>query len=303
MPRLVEIGLLQQLEAFSRLGTLSAAAEELHITQPALTRSMKKLEDRLGVTLFVRGRNRLELNDNGRLAARLAAQAVAADEQLVREVRAADLRRRTISVGCCAPVPLQEVTLALQRLFQDKTVAASIVADPRLLPGLQEGTLQLAVTHVRPQEPGLWAEPCGEETLFIAVPPDHPLAGRVSVRFSDLEDVPFLQYSEVGFWSELVRSRIPRPHLLLQQNREDFTEIAAATDLPTFFTDYFFSRGDRIARGRRIIPIDDPEARAVYYLVCRETDLPKFRPLFARLPLFGRALRPGPDAKPALSGA
>ena len=44
---MLEIYLLEQLEAFARCGTLSAAAEELHLSQPALTRSMKKLEERL----------------------------------------------------------------------------------------------------------------------------------------------------------------------------------------------------------------------------------------------------------------
>ena len=39
---MIEIYLLEQLEAFARCGTLSAAAEELHLSQPALTRSMKK---------------------------------------------------------------------------------------------------------------------------------------------------------------------------------------------------------------------------------------------------------------------
>ena len=40
---MIEIYLLEQLEAFARCGTLSAAAEELHLSQPALTRSMMSL--------------------------------------------------------------------------------------------------------------------------------------------------------------------------------------------------------------------------------------------------------------------
>ena len=51
---MLEIYLLEQLEAFARCGTLSAAAEELHLSQPALTRSMKKLEEIVGVPLFER---------------------------------------------------------------------------------------------------------------------------------------------------------------------------------------------------------------------------------------------------------
>lgn len=45
---MIELYLLEQLAAFSRRGTLSGAAEELHISQPALSQSMKKLEEGFG---------------------------------------------------------------------------------------------------------------------------------------------------------------------------------------------------------------------------------------------------------------
>lgn len=45
---LIETALPEQLDAFARCGTLSAAAKELHLSQPALTRAMKRMEE-LGV--------------------------------------------------------------------------------------------------------------------------------------------------------------------------------------------------------------------------------------------------------------
>ena len=48
---------LEQLTAFARCGTLSAAAEELHISQPTITRTMQRLEDDFGAPLFVRSKN------------------------------------------------------------------------------------------------------------------------------------------------------------------------------------------------------------------------------------------------------
>lgn len=51
---MIEIYLLEQLAAVAKYGTLSAAAEHLHLAQPSLSRSMQKLEDLLGVTLFER---------------------------------------------------------------------------------------------------------------------------------------------------------------------------------------------------------------------------------------------------------
>ena len=51
---MIEIYLLEQLAAVAKYGTLSAAAEHLPLAQPSLSRSMQKLEDLLGVTLFER---------------------------------------------------------------------------------------------------------------------------------------------------------------------------------------------------------------------------------------------------------
>ena len=58
---MIETSLLEQLVAFYDLKTLSAAAEHLLTSQPALSRSMRKLEDEFGVSLFERSKNRLLL--------------------------------------------------------------------------------------------------------------------------------------------------------------------------------------------------------------------------------------------------
>ena len=65
---MVDLYELRQLAAFAELGTLSRVAEEFHLSTPSVTRSMQHLEAYFGVPLFRRGKNRIELNDTGRLA-------------------------------------------------------------------------------------------------------------------------------------------------------------------------------------------------------------------------------------------
>ena len=69
---MLELYDLEKLVTFKSEGTLVAASEKLLISQPALSRSMRKLEDEIGVELFTRSKNRMELNENGLLAAELA---------------------------------------------------------------------------------------------------------------------------------------------------------------------------------------------------------------------------------------
>lgn len=63
---MIELEQLKQLIAFAKHGTLSKASENLYISQPALSRSIQKLEKTLGVELFDRKKNKMKLNKNGK---------------------------------------------------------------------------------------------------------------------------------------------------------------------------------------------------------------------------------------------
>ena len=60
---MLDLSDLYQFVTYADCGTLSAAAEKLHISQPTLTRTMHDVEDAFGVPLFHRGKNRIELTD------------------------------------------------------------------------------------------------------------------------------------------------------------------------------------------------------------------------------------------------
>ncbi|MBW7833792.1 MAG: LysR family transcriptional regulator [Simplicispira suum] len=81
------LGVLQAFEASARLQSFSRAAEELALTPSAVSRHVAALEDRLGVTLFVRARQRLALTDTGRSYAariRLHLEQIERDTQEIR---------------------------------------------------------------------------------------------------------------------------------------------------------------------------------------------------------------------------
>lgn len=61
--------LLEELVAFNKYQTLALAAEHLGLSQPAITRGMKKLEEELGLKLFDRTPNKITLNETGKFAA------------------------------------------------------------------------------------------------------------------------------------------------------------------------------------------------------------------------------------------
>ena len=79
----MDIEQLRQLSAVAELGTVSAAAEHLRISQPALSRSVARLESELGCTLLERTGRRVALNHAGRTALEYA-RAILHEERLMR---------------------------------------------------------------------------------------------------------------------------------------------------------------------------------------------------------------------------
>lgn len=279
---MIEIYLLEQLDAFARTGTLSAAAQELHVTQPALSRSMRKLEAELGVPLFDRRRTRISLNETGRLVARLAARVLDDDRELARQAVALDRQLRTISLGSCGPWPVMQLSRPLQRCFPDRTISTEVVEnDDTLLRGLRARTYQLVVVRSEPSEADLHGQRMGQENMTVSFKRGHRLAGRTSIAFADLAGESVLALSNDSFWSDLVRRRCPDTNILFQTDLVALEDLVTRTDLPTFSSDAMAGSGyeedDRVD-----VPIDDPEAHATFWLCCLATERGRYEELFAQ---------------------
>lgn len=103
---MIELHELRQFVTFADAGTLSEAAEILHLSQPALSRNMKKLEEHLEITLFDRQKNKLMLNENGKYVLTLARKVLEEADALEEKAREFDRRQRMIRLGVCAPAPV-----------------------------------------------------------------------------------------------------------------------------------------------------------------------------------------------------
>ena len=278
---MIDSYLLENLAAFARCGTLSAAAEELHVSQPSLSRSMQKLEQEIGVPLFERTKNRIGLNSCGRVAAEYAQRIIEQQNDMVAGVRAAYRAEHTIDVGGCAPMPLSDIAVLLTRFYPEFAVSSEILDDETLRQKLSNGTIQLAIFHRPPEEEGLIWKVCGHERLCACLPRGHQLADRETLRLRDLAGLTFLQHSKVGFWYPLVKSGIPGAKFLLQDEYDTFSELLLSSAIPSFSTDVTIRRYNKDPLHRVNVPLSDPEVNVTYYLACRQEQRRRFRALFA----------------------
>lgn len=273
-----ELNQLIQLLAVERFGTLSAAAEQLHISQPALSRSMQKLESELGFALFDHGKNKITLNAAGELAVALARPVVDSMQSFVDRLQAFDRSQRTLAIGSCAPAPLWDLLAMANRLYPEITVSSEMHDSPALLDGVLCGRYQLVILPQPPHTRGVHSFLLGRERLFLSLPPDHPLAGAEALSFDDINGQTILLLADIGFWMQICRKRLPRSHLLVQQQAEDFAALMQASDLPYFVTDLSMPKARRTDK-RVAVPLTDPEAHTDYYLAYTSAGAARYRRL------------------------
>lgn len=272
-----ELYQLEQLLAVAACGTLSNAAEQLHISQPALSRSMQRLEAELQVSLFTRQKNKIELNENGRMAVDYARKIMEQSQDMISRIQAFDRSQRTILFGACAPAPLWEIPALLSDLYPEMTISSEIRENDVLLQGLRNDVYQLIILPFPVDEPGMICAKYGEEHLFFSLPPAHPLSGSKALYMKDLNGETMLLRNRLGFWRELTVRKMPDTRFLEQEDVA-FDELVKFSALPSFATDLWLNReGNHVNRVN--IPILDEEANVSYYCLCKpggRTDLSGF---------------------------
>ena len=279
---MLELYQLEQLLAVAECGTLSGAAERLHISQPALSRSMQRLETELQVPLFTRQKNKIELNENGRMAMDHARKIMDQAQDMVSRVQAYDRSRRTILVGSCAPAPLWEIPPLLSGLYPDRTVSSEIRENDVLLQGLRDDVYQLIILPYPVEEPGIACVKYGEEHLFFSLPPAHPLSGSKALSMRDLNGETMLLRNRLGFWRDVATQKMPDTRFLEQEDIA-FNELVRSSALPSFSTDVVLHR-DGASANRVNIPILDEEANVTYYCLYKPFGRNDLSAFFQTLP-------------------
>ncbi|MFE6225972.1 MULTISPECIES: LysR family transcriptional regulator [unclassified Streptomyces] len=195
---------LRSFAAVAAEGSLTAAAARLFVSQPALTKQIRCLEDDLGVRLFTRSRAGMTLTEAGReLASRVPALLDGWDEAVRATGRAARvLRLGFLDAGAVGAVP--EAIAGFRRTWPEWRVELrqSDWSDPTA--GLAGGEVDAAVVRLPFPGQERWAvRELYAEERGVLLPAGHPLADREVVEFPDLWDEPFVAAgAETGAWRD-----------------------------------------------------------------------------------------------------
>ena len=262
---MLETNQLSQLITVADTKTLSKAAEILHISQPALTRSIQKLESELNVTLFDRQKNKITLNKTGKLAVSHARRILADVDQMTQSIQAFERSLHTISIGSCAPAPIVELLYYLTEKFATMTFSSETVNPDSLVLGLKNNTYQIIITNSPVKDSEICCREFCREQLFLTIPPAHPLATKKDGIFADeLAGETMLLFKEIGIWESFIKAKMSQTDFIIQDRDDAFNALIRASALPAFATNLTLKRNDR-RQNRIIIPFLDDEAKMTFY--------------------------------------
>lgn len=204
----VDTRLLRYFSAVAMEGNLSRAAEGLFVSQPALTKQIRRLESQLGVRLFTRSRTGMTLTAAGQALSDRVPAVLAGWDQALREARsAASQADRVLRVGFLAGAAneaTQQIIAAFTRRRPGWRVEmrAASWTDPTA--GLTSGDADVALLRLPfPGRASFRVEVLITEPRYAALPASHRLAARDHIPFRDLWDEPFVAApAETGAWRD-----------------------------------------------------------------------------------------------------
>ncbi|MEV0718812.1 LysR family transcriptional regulator [Asanoa sp. NPDC050611] len=220
----VDLRHLRAFLAIADAGSITAAAARLHVTQPALSRTLRQLEDHLKARLVDRSTHHLRLTPAGSAFRDRAAGAVAAVDDVLDPTRAATWPLRLGHAWSALGAHTTTLLRGWQRAHPG-TPLDLLRVDERDA-GLARGAVDVAIVRGPVDGP---AQPILREPRVAAVPADGPLAGRAELFLADLADLPIAVNSRSGtttldLWP---RERIPAA-VVEVANTDDWLATIAA---------------------------------------------------------------------------
>jgi LysR family transcriptional regulator, benzoate and cis,cis-muconate-responsive activator of ben and cat genes len=195
----VELRHLRYFVAAAETENVSRAALKLHVSQPALSRQIRDLEDEIGFCLLERTAKSVRLTDAGRAFLSDARALLQQADEAVKKARAiAGAESTELKVGY-SPAATARILPAILRAYQRLTPNAHVKlhdwSNDENVAGLRDGRLNLAFVVRPPKEAsleGIRFEELVRERICLAVPPHHAFATQRSVSLTEAASEPFI---------------------------------------------------------------------------------------------------------------
>lgn len=205
----MELHQLRYFVAVAETENFTRAAARSHVTQPALSQQIMKLESEVGHKLFHRLGRKAVLTEAGVAFLERARRILFEVENAVRELGDHPSLERRITVGAVQtvmPYLLTPLIAALRESHPNLLVNAHEDFRANLVRGVVDGDLDLAVVPTPVKDHRISIEPLLSEPLLLVVGKNHPIASRSEISLSDLAEETFISLGDSSALATQVRT-------------------------------------------------------------------------------------------------
>ena len=186
---------LTVLEAVARNLSFTKAADELHLTQPAVSMQIKQIEESIGLPLFEQIGKKVFLTEAGHemyTYCRSIQQQLEEAENVIENLKGIKHGRLSIAVASTANYFAPRILASFNKEHEAVTINLDVTNREGLLNHLQNNDTDMVIMGLPPPEMDLEAETFMENPLVVISPPDHHLAGKSDVSIKELSRETFI---------------------------------------------------------------------------------------------------------------
>ena len=186
---------LKVFEAVARHRSFSRAAEELHLTQPAVSTQVRKLEDHAGLPLFEQLGKKIHLTPAGAQmlqSSREIIQKFQEAEEAMAQYKGVSGGRLNVSVISAGDYFFPRLLVAFAQRHPGVTLNLGVCNREELLAQMEANLTDLAVMVRPPADADMVVEPFAPHPYVVVASPEHPLAGKKRIPVARLTGEPFI---------------------------------------------------------------------------------------------------------------
>ncbi|MCK4952038.1 MAG: LysR family transcriptional regulator [Gammaproteobacteria bacterium] len=205
---------LKVFESVARHLNFTRAAEELHLTQPAVSMQIKQLEQSVELPLFEHMGKKVFLTEAGNEMyhySRSIAQLLDEADEVFKELKGMHRGHLAISVASTANYFATRLLAAFSKRFENITFSLDVTNRKTLMNQLDANEKDLVIMGKPPENMDLLVEPFMENPLVVIAPPSHPLVGKTGIPLISLQKESFV-VREQGSGTRIAMERFFAEH-------------------------------------------------------------------------------------------
>ena len=186
---------LRVFESVARLLSYTRAAEELHLSQPAVSMQIRQLEDNLGLPLFERVGKQVYLTEAGQQMShysRGVEQQLSEAEPVLENLKGLRQGRLVLAVASTANYFVPRLFAEFNKKYEAVSLSLDVTNREGLLSHLEANDTDMIIMGLPPGEMDLEAEAFLDNPLVVIAPPGHPLVGQRHIPMETLQQETFI---------------------------------------------------------------------------------------------------------------